>query len=238
MKISLLFGFLCLCITNTKAQTADDIINKWTDAMGGKEKLASINTLYTENEVSIMNNPALGRTFTSKGKGYKSEIDFSGQKVIDCYTSTGGWSVNPLAGQPTPVNMPAAQVKIGQLQLDPAGPLFNYSAKGSKVELQGKENMNGTSVYKIKLESAAGSEMLFYISDSSFYILKNILKVNAGGQDIDIESLFSNFNKTADGFIIPFKTEMKFPGLSLVFVNKKVEINTNMDATIFDMPKN
>ena len=106
--------------------------------MGGKEKLASIKTVYTENEITVMNNPASGKTYAVNGKGYKSVIDFGGQNVIDCYIVNGGWSLNPLAGQPTAVNMPAAQVKMGQNALDVQGPLFNYAAKGSKAELIGK----------------------------------------------------------------------------------------------------
>ena len=238
MKIYLLSAILFLGFTKTKAQTADDIINKWTTAMGGREKLAGFNTLYSENEVNIMNNPAASKTFTINGKGYKSEIDLSGQKVIDCYTANGGWSVNPIAGQPTPVNMPEAQVKIGQLQLDPAGPLFNYAAKGSKVELQGKEDLKGSSVYKIKLITATGSEVIYYISDSSYYILKNVIVMKAEDKEIDITSLFSDFRKTMDGYVMPYSTELDLPGLSLVFTCKKIEINKELDPAIFEMPKN
>jgi len=181
MKISLLCAILFLGLLPAKSQTADEIINKWITVMGGKERLAGIKTVYTENEINIMNNPASGKTYTLNGQGYKSEIDFNGLKVIDCYTAGGGWSFNPLAGQAAPVNMPESQVKIGQLQLDPAGPLFNYAAKGSKVELEGKEDLKGSAVYKIKLTAASGSEMIFYISDSSFYILKNVIKVSRSG---------------------------------------------------------
>jgi len=237
MKILLLSAILFLGFIPAKAQTADEIINKWMNAMGGKEKLAGINTVYTENEVNIMNNPAAGKTFTINGKGYKSEIDFNGQKVIDCYTQNGGWSINPVAGQATAVNMPESQVKMGQLQLDPAGPLFNYAAKGSKVELQGKEDLKGSAVYKIQLTAASGSEIIFYISDSSFYILKNVIKLKTEGQVIDIATQFSDFKKTPDGYVMPFSVELDIPGLTLTFTNKKIEINKEIDPAIFDMPK-
>src|SRR5579862_5780710 len=85
MKITLVCIISLLGLINAKAQTADDVINKWVIAMGGKEKLASIKTVYTENELSIMNNPASGKTYAVNGKGYKSVIDFGGQNVIDCY---------------------------------------------------------------------------------------------------------------------------------------------------------
>ena len=75
MKIAMLSAIMFLGFVNLRAQTADDVINKWVNAMGGKEKLASIKTVYTENEISVMNNPASGKTYTVTGKGYKSVID-------------------------------------------------------------------------------------------------------------------------------------------------------------------
>jgi len=238
MKSSLLCIFSLLGLLNTKAQTADDIIKKWTNAMGGPEKLASIKTVYTENEISVMNNPAAGKTYIVNGKGFKSVIDLSGQLIIDCYTVNGGWSINPLAGQPTAVNMPEAQVKLGQLSLDASGPLYNYGSKGSKVELLGKEDLKGNSAYKIKLTTASGTEVVYYISDSSYYIVENVAKMNVNGQDIEITTALSDYRKTADGFIMTYASVLDFPGLTIVFTDKKIEINKEIDPVIFDMPKN
>jgi hypothetical protein len=238
MKASLLCIISLLGLLNTKAQTADDIIKKWTNAMGGPEKLASIKSVYTENEISVMNNPAAGKTYIVNGKGFKSEIDLSGQLIIDCYTVNGGWSINPLAGQPTAVNMPAGQVKLGQLSLDASGPLYNYVSKGSKVELLGKEDLKGNSAYKIKLTTASGTEVVYYISDSSFYILENVAKMNVNGQDIEITTALSDYRKTADGFIMPYASELDFPGLTITFTDKKIEVNKDIDPAIFEMPKN
>ena len=238
LKNAFLFSISFLSILCAQAQTADEIISKWISAMGGREKLASIHTVYAETEVSIMNNPAAGRTYAMNGKGFKSETDFNGQKIIDCYTVNGGWSANPLAGQPTAVAMPASQIKLGQLQLDLSGLLFDYAAKGSKVELLGKEVLKGSPAYKIKLTTASASEIIIYIQDSSFHILENVVKLNADGKDIEITTWFSDYRKTADGYIVPFSSELDLPGLSIAITTKKVEVNKEMDPAIFEMPKN
>jgi len=222
---------------NTSAQTADEIINKWIDAMGGKDKLGTIKTIYTEGELNIMNNIGPRKTYQINGKGFKSETDLNGQKIIDCYTPDSGWSVNPLAGISAPVNMPAAQVKLGQLQLDAAGPLFNYTAKGSKAELQGKENLSGAASYKLKLTTATGVEMNFFIDSATYYILKEVTKMNTGGQDIEITTVNSDYRKTEDGFVKSFSQEISFPGLTFTITSKKIEINKEIDAGIFEKPK-
>ena len=223
---------------NAPAQTADEIINKWIDAMGGKDKLSSIKTIYTEDELNIMNNLAPRKSYLVNGKGFKSESDFNGQKIIDCYLVDSGWSINPLAGVNTPANMPAAQVKLGQLQLDAAGPLYNYAAKGSKAALLGKENLNGAASYKLQLTTATGVEMNFFIDSATNYILKGVTKMNADGQDIEITTVYSDYRKTADGFVIPFSQEITLPGFTFTITSKKVEINKEIDPGIFEKPKN
>jgi hypothetical protein len=238
MKIALFCIISLLGVVNAKSQTADDIIKKWTNAMGGPDKLASIKSVYTENEINVMNNPASGKTYILNGKGFKSEIDLSGQLIIDCYTVNGGWSINPLAGQPTAVNMPESQIKLGQFSFDAAGPLYNYGSKGSKVELLGKEDLKGSSAYKIKLTSAAGTEVVYYINDSSYYIMESVSKMNANGQDVEITTALSDYRKTADGYIMAYASELDFPGLTINFTNKKIEINKEIDPAIFVMPKN
>ena len=207
---------------NASAQTADEIINKWIDAMGGKDKLGSIKTIYIEGELNIMNNIGPRKTYQINGKGFKSETDFNGQKIIDCYTTDSGWSVNPLAGISTPTNMPAEQVKLGRLQLDAAGPLYDYAAKGSKAELQGKENLSGAASYKLKLTTATGVEMNFFIDSATYYILKEVTKMSTGGQDIEITTVNSDYRKTEDGFVKSFSQEITLPGLSLLSPTRRL----------------
>ena len=64
--LALVVSFMALL--STKAQTAEEVVNKWTNAMGGKEKLASMQTLYIENDVSIMNNAASSKSWLVNGK--------------------------------------------------------------------------------------------------------------------------------------------------------------------------
>jgi len=84
LKIALLSLLSAMSLVLVKAQTADEIVNKWMTAMGGREKLASIKSAYMENELTIMNNPASGKTYLLAGKGYKNETDFGGQIITDC----------------------------------------------------------------------------------------------------------------------------------------------------------
>lgn len=237
-KIILLASIIVISFINAGAQTADEVINKWVDAMGGKDKLGSIKTIYAEEEINIMNNTAPAKIYLVNGKAFKSEADFNGQKIIDCYGVDSGWSINPLAGVSTATNMPVEQAKLGRLQTDATGPLFNYAAKGSKATMLEKETLNATTLYKLKLTDGNGIETIFSIDGTTYYILKKVTKINLGGQDVEMITVNSDYRKTDDGFVMPFTQELTLPGLTLTITDKKIEINKEIDPGIFEKPKN
>src|SRR5580658_10209310 len=113
------------------AQTADDIINKHLDAVGGKDLLGQVKSFVLENSVNAMgaDNPAT-TTFVT-GKGYKTEMEINGQKLITTVTDKGGWVINPFQGGTDAQTMPDDQYKgsEGQIYVDP---FLDYSAHGSK----------------------------------------------------------------------------------------------------------
>jgi hypothetical protein len=238
LKTILLFSLSATSVLWSQAQTADEIVNKWTMAMGGQEKLASIETIYSENELDIMNNTAPAKIYVLNGKGFKSETDFNGQKIIDCYTINNGWNINPLTGQPNAAKMPEAQVKPGQLRLEAAGVLFNYAAKGSKLELIGKEDINGKPAYKLSLTTASGVKDMLYLDINTFYILKEATLMSASGQEFEISTSFSDYRKTENGYLMPYSSIFSLPGISVATTSKKIEVNKTIDPVIFDMPKN
>jgi hypothetical protein len=219
------------------SQTADEIIGKYIDAIGGKDKLSHIKTLHTEEEMTIMNNPAPSVTDIVDGKAYKNQVDFNGQQIITCYTDKAGWTVNPLAGQSTPAAVPADQLKIGQMQFDISGPLLNYAAKGNKVSLIGTEGLGGSTVYKLKLITAGNMEITFFIDAGTFLLSKEIVNLSAGGNPFELVVVSSNYKKTPYGYTMPFTREVSYPGLTVTTEVKKVEINNEIDPAIFEMPK-
>jgi outer membrane lipoprotein-sorting protein len=227
-----------LSVVSLRAQTADEIVNKHIEALGGKDKLASIKTVYTEYDMEVMGQSVSGVTWLVNGKAYKNEVDFGGQKIVQCFTDKGGWGINPMMGQTSAEAMPADQAKIGQGQLDVGGPLFNYAAKGNSIELVGKDTLNGKSAFKLKLKSKEAVETFFWIDPATYYILKSTVKANAGGMDVETSLAFSNYKKTDYGFVMPSNTEISMAqGLTLNVTNKKTEINKEIDMKVFEMPK-
>lgn len=215
-----------------KAQTADDIIGKYADAIGGKDKLAQIKSVYTESTVSAMgsDNPASSSLLV--GKGYLAQAEFNGSKIIQCYTDKGGWSINPFAGSDSATPMPDDQYQGGMDGLWIGGALLNYAALGGKAELLGKDGNN----YKIKI-TVGKVEKTYYVDAASYLVNKITQTVSQMGQTADITISFSDYKKTDFGYVAPNKMDLDLGQFQLSYVIKTITVNKDIDPKIFDMPK-
>jgi hypothetical protein len=125
-----------------KAQTADEIIAKHTEAIGGQDKLAQINSVYIEAGTEAMGNEAPTKIYIINGKGYRSESDMMGQTIVQVVTDKSGWAIMPFGGSSDPAALPDDIYKANADQVYAADPLINYAANGGKVELQGQQTVN------------------------------------------------------------------------------------------------
>jgi len=229
-------GSVLLFNTSVYSQTADEVVNKHINAIGGKAVLNSIKSQVTESQLSVMGSDLTSKTTILVGKGFKNVADFNGQEIIQCITPTGGWMINPLAGQTDPTPLPGDQVKAAQSALDIGGDLFNYKEKGSKVELAGNETIEGVNAIMLKLTNKEGKDVWYYIDPSTYYIVKRESTSNAGGQDITATSIFSNYKKTDIGLVMPYTTVVN-QGFEMTINITKIEFNKEVDPKIFEMPK-
>lgn len=225
-----------LSIGSTQAQNVDEVLAKYVDALGGKNILNSIKTVYVESSIDIMGNEAPCTTYILNGKGYKNELDFNGTKIIQCITDKGGWAINPMAGSATATAIPEDQVKASQAQLQVGGPLYEYAAKGNKVEMIGKDTGTAGTSYKIRL-TAGAVDITYYIDAISYHINKAVSKFSVNGQDIESTASFSDYRKTDFGYTMAFSQKVELPQMTLNITNKKVEVNKTVDPAIFEMPK-
>jgi hypothetical protein len=77
----------------------------------------------------------------------------------------------------------------------------------------------------------------FYIDVTSYYILKVVSKLLANGQETETIITFSDYRKTDFGNVMPFEQQVVLPQLTLNIINKKIEMNKEIDPKIFEMPK-
>jgi hypothetical protein len=221
------------------AQTVNEIINKHIDAIGGKEKINSIKTLYSEGEIAttggLGTTTAVSKTYIINGKGLREEIVFTSftAKSIEGYTPNNAWRIQ---SKPTAELLDDAMTLAGQARLSIDGPLGNYSTNGSKVNLIGKENINGADAFHIKLITKDSIDFNYWIDPSDYYIVKRIINSKTG-EHLRTD-VYSDYRKTDEGIVYPFASQFKLEKSNdFYLVVNKVEINKDIDPSLFEMSK-
>ena len=231
----ILCAILSFAFVSANAQTADDVIQKYSKAMG---ELAAFNAIKTMKTTGTITTQGVDLALTSQiinGKAVRSDVQAMGQSVINSYKDGKGWKINPFAGVTTITDMTPEELIDFKSQSMIANQLMDYKARGHKVELQGQEDVEGVKTYKIKLTNKDDNKVTtYFISVTDNTIVKSVSTRQLQGQDIEIETFYSDI-KDFNGLKFPMVRTQKMQGQ--VFQEIKIatiEFNVPIDEKIFD----
>lgn len=233
-RLSAVFLIIAIVFAGTaNAQTVDEVINKHLDAIGGKDKWRTVNSIKSEASLTVQGMEIPITLQQIHQKGMRQDFVVMNMNAFSIIRPDSGWTYMPFQGQTTPEPMTADALKIGQDQLDIQGDLLDYAAKGNKVELLGKEEVEGTEVYKIKLTRKSGNEQTQFIDTKNYYLVGVATKLTANGQEMEMKVNYSNFQKLPEGITVPFTMESTtLPG-PMTF--KKYEVNASIPESAFKL---
>ncbi len=215
------------------AQTVDEVINKHLEAIGGKEKWRTIKSMKSEASVTVQGMEIPITLHQLHEKAMRQDYTVMNMNAFSIIRKDSGWNYMPFQGQTAPEPLTADALKLGQDQLDIQGDLLDYAAKGNKVELLGKEDMEGAEVFKIKLTKKSGNEVTQFIDAKNYYMVSSSNKVNVNGQEMEMKTNFSNFQKLPEGIVVPFTMESSaLPGPMMY---KKIEVNPVIPDSVFKL---
>ena len=213
----------------TFAQTAEEIVTKHIEAIGGAAAWKKINSIYYEGKMTVQGAEINVTLTVLNGKGSRQNISVMGMTGYQIVTPTAGWNFMPFQGQTTAEAMTADELKQSADDLDVQGKLVDYKSKGHTVELLGKDDVEGTECFKLKITTKAGNVETVFIDPKSYYIVRSVVKRTANGQESDVQSDLSNYQKLPEGIVVPFSITLPFGEL----VISKAEVNKQIDESTF-----
>lgn len=238
--LSLMLMFVFLFSLHASAQTVDEIIKKNIEAQGGYNKLKSIKTAKMTGSFSMPMMGIEGGAFsriTKRPNLIRMDMEVMGMQIVQAYDGKTAWQTMPSqTGALETTEMSEDDAKEMERDADFDGHLVDYKKKGYKVELIGKEDMEGTEVYHLKVTLKDGHIIHYYIDTEYFLELKTEAKTSFQGREVVEESFLSDY-KEADGLMVSHSLEIRIDGqVFLQITMEKIELNVDVEDDYFKMP--
>jgi outer membrane lipoprotein-sorting protein len=220
------------------AQSADEIIDKHLQAMGGKEKLRAVQTQRISGKMVMAQGMEAPFTLEmARPNKMRMEFTIQGMTGVQAFDGKTGWALMPFMGKTEPEALPEEDARKMEEQADMDGLLLDYKEKGRQVEYVGREDLEGTPVHKLKVTQKNGDVVFVYIDAEEYLTLKQAGKTKVRGQEVEGETVFGNY-QTVEGLVVPHSIEQKVTGMpgGMVMTISKVELNPGVDESRFSMP--
>lgn len=219
------------------AETVDEIIAKNVAAHGGLDKIKAVQSVRMNGKLTV--GPGIEAPISIEMKrphNMRVEVTFQGNTGIQAYDGATGWQISPFGkGQADP--MSAEDLKEAEEQADMDGPLVDYKAKGHGVELIGKEKLEGSDAYKLKVTLKNGNLRYLFLDADSFLEIKAESKRTIRGSEVEGETTIGDY-KDVGGLLFPHSLQMGAKGRpeKQNITVEKIELNPALDDARFKMP--
>jgi outer membrane lipoprotein-sorting protein len=248
MKIKqLLLLVFALAFVSAQAQTADEIIDKYLSAIGGKDKLKAIESIKYSGKANQQGLEFPMVQIQLKDGRQFSSFTFQGKELKqNVYDGTTLWSTNFVNMKAEKSDAEATENHKANLGSDFPQSFYDYKKHGHKVEFLGKETIEGTETFKIKLTKnpikVDGTPKenfdIYYIDAENYVPLMVESEMSSGpAKGMIMQAKFSDYQEV-NGIYFPFTISQGAKGqaaaITITFTN--VELNPKVDASIFTMP--
>lgn len=225
---------VALVVAPATAQTAEEVVGKYQEAIGGADAWKSLTSMRASGTLDVMGMVTGPFTITQKRPAMaRIEITVQGMDIIQAFDGENAWQVMPMMGitEPTPADPETAQQIIEQADLD--GPLIGWQEDGYRVELLGSEMLNGEETTKLEVTDRDGFVTYFYLN-GQYLPVKLVAVRSMQGVDTELTTTLGDYQEV-DGLLFPFFIEIDTPMGAQTLMFESIEVNVPVDESIFSM---
>jgi outer membrane lipoprotein-sorting protein len=249
MKIKQLLSllFVSAIAFSSYAQTADEIISKYLETVGGNEKLKAIEALKMTGKANQQGLEFPMTQIQMKDGRQFASFTFQGKELKQgVFDGTTMWSTNF-------VNMKAEKSDAESTENFKANKggdfpmsFYDYKKFGYKAEFLGKETIEGTETFKVKLtknpvkvDGTPKENFEIYYFDAENYVPILVESEISSGpaKGMTAQTKLSDYQEV-NGIFFPFTIAQgaKGQGIGITITITNIEINPKIDASLFAMP--
>ena len=163
------------------------------------------------------------------------QIEFRGQTAVQVFDGTNGWKLRPFLNRSEVEPYTAEEQKEAARQSELDGPLVDYATKGTKVELDGSEKVEGRDTYRLKLTLKSGQVQHLWIDAQSFLETKiEGTPRRLDGKYHPVATYFRDY-RPVNGLMVPHVLETTVEGVKQTekILIEKVAVNPKLDDSHF-----
>jgi hypothetical protein len=232
------------CVQTASAQTADEVIEKYLNAIGGRTALAKINSRHVTGTATFSSAagdlPGTIEVFNQSPNKSRTllKLDLSvagmGTATVDQrFDGESGYVIDTLQGNRDITGNQLDNLKNAMFP----SPFLNYKERGATAEFVRKEQLGGRDAFVLLLKPKSGSTVQAFIDAESSLVVKTITVVNMPqlGEVQQTTELLDY--RDQDGIKIPFQVRNTSNVQSYTINLSKVEHNATLESTMFSKPQ-
>jgi len=230
-------------VQGASAQTADEIVDKYVTAIGGRAALGKlksrsmIGTITLSTPGGDVSGPVEILSQAPNKSRTLIKLDLSsfgaGQMIFDQrFDGTSGYVLDSLQGNRDIAGNQLENMKNGSFP----NPFLNYREMGATVELGGKEKVGEREAYVLIFKPKSGSVARQYVDAESYLTIKMVVKVDVPQfGEVEQTTEFLDY-RDVDGVKLPFQITATSAVQSSTITITKMEHNTTIDEALFSKP--
>jgi hypothetical protein len=229
--------------------TLDQVLARHYETMGGLDAWKALHSLKMTGTLTMGRGMAAPFTRVVKRPGkVRTEFSVQGMTAVRAYDGATAWHLMPFRGNLEPEVVPAGQERGLIEGADIDGPLIGYAEEGTRLELVGLVETEGTAAYKIKVTRSSGTVEHWFL-DADFFLPIMIEATRTfRGNAVQVETILSDY-KQVGGLWIAHSEQTRLvggaggpggpggPGGGESMTIEKVELNVALPDSLFTMPK-
>lgn len=223
------FLVIFLITVTCKAQSADEIVANYINAIGGIDNWKKVNSIFYEGKLTVHGTDVTIYKTVLHGKGMRQNMTTASMTAFQISTPNEGWEFMPFRGQQKPEQLGEGAVKLNADQYDAQGVLVDYKSKGHSIEYLGKETIDGKECYKLQVKHKSGKIEILYFDASSSLMVRSVVKQNENGKEVDVITKLSNYQKQPEGILYPMTIGLPMGEMNIT----KVNVNKPVNESIF-----
>jgi outer membrane protein assembly factor BamB len=217
----------------------EEIVARYEAARGGRERWRALRSIEMEGTFTSLSQAAPFTLRRKRPNLYRFDSRMTQKEMVVAQDAQGPWWIYPMYRifSPAKADDPAVLVMTARdAEIEPA--LLDHRAKGHKVVLAGRGDVNGQETLRLELTRSNGWVETWHLDPRTYLevaVDSKVFDYSQLPQEMIERAYFSDF-RTVGGLVIPHRIEREFGARHTVTVVGKVRLDPELADGLFAMP--